>query len=84
MFRLTGGHGPCAVGHSRTPLCASQDIGSGRSEELEKWVGDIRGYRDRRKEKARGDYCGGGAGIERQGWSRGAGSRGRGGRWKVG
>lgn len=37
-FRLTRGHGPCAVAHSPTLLCASQDVRSGKSEELEKWL----------------------------------------------
>lgn len=74
-FRLTRGHGPCAVGHSPTLLCASQDVRSGKSEELEKWAGDVRGWGNRKGKQRSQETPEGGGRMECQGWSRGAGGR---------
>lgn len=69
-FRLSRGHGPCAVGHSPTLLCVSQDVGSGGSEELKKWAGDVRGWGNRKERKGQRRPPEGGGRMECQGWSR--------------
>lgn len=70
-FRLTRGHGPCAVGHSPTLLCASQDVRSGKSEELEKWAADVKGWGNRKRKPRSEETAEGGGRME----CRGAGGR---------
>lgn len=54
--RVQAVKGPCAVGHSPTLLCVSQDVRSGGSEELKKWAGDVRGWGNRKRKKVRVDH----------------------------
>lgn len=65
--RVQADRGPWALWHGHSPilLCASQNVTSGMSEELEQWAGDV----GNRKEKVGGDYHGGAGVMECQGWS---------------